>query len=50
MFDKMMDSAFTHLLILALAVGGVFLLAKGAATMLPEEGFGGSIKHVIKAL
>lgn len=50
MFDKFMDNAFTHLLILALAVGGVFLLAKSAATALPEDGFAGSIKHVVKAL
>jgi len=48
--DKFFDNAFTHLLILALAVGGVFLLAKGAATALPENGFAGSIKHVIKSV
>lgn len=50
MFEKLMDSWFVHLLVLAIAVGAVFLGAKAAATQLPSGGFAGSVKHVISTL
>jgi hypothetical protein len=50
MFKAFKESSFTHLIILAAAIGAIFLAAKAGAGYLPASGFGGSIKRIVGAL
>lgn len=50
MFKQIRESSLVHLLVLAAAIGAIFLAAKAGSAYLPSNGFGGGLKRIVGAL